>query len=127
MSRDLLATMITTTTYGAWLPGDMRGYVENSSVLPANTELLDHAKGLMEDDPVYLTADEQARAFEALQHGAAEFEYILHAASIESWHAHFLVSHGAYAAWAVAGRLKTRMRQEVARGRIWTAGYDKRY
>jgi hypothetical protein len=40
---------------------------------------------------------------------------------------HLLITHGHDRAATVAGRLKTRVRQAVGRGRIWTAGYDKRY
>jgi len=40
---NLLATMITTTTYCMWLPGDVRGYVEDGVVLPSNPDLLDFA------------------------------------------------------------------------------------
>jgi hypothetical protein len=47
--------------------------------------------------------------------------------SIESWHAHWLVDHAFDAVEVMVGRLKTRMRQAVARGRLWTAGYDARY
>jgi hypothetical protein len=81
----------------------------------------------MKSDPVYLSPREQAIAFDALRRAADEFGYALLAASIESWHAHWLIDHGRDAVARMAGRLKTRMRQALARGRIWTTGYDARY
>jgi len=124
---NLLATMITTTTYGTWLPGDLRGYVDDGVILPGDPQLLEKSRGRMLGEPVFLTEAEQAVVFDALIAAAAEFDYVLHAASVESWHMHVLISHGADKVSAVAGRLKTRMRQAVERGRIWTAGYDKRF
>ena len=77
--------------------------------------------------PIMLNADEQRMAFQTLKTAAAEFHYKLLAVSIESWHAHILFVHGADTPPVVAGRLKTRMRQDIGRGRIWTKGFDKRY
>ena len=126
-TQRLLATMITTTTYGTWLPGDLRGYVERGVILPGDPNRLDRSRRLMRTDPVYLTPDEQDAVFEALQRAAHEFDYSLFAASIESWHAHWLIDHRFDAADVMVGRLKTRMRQALDRGRIWTAGYDARF
>ncbi len=118
--------MFTTTTYGTWLPGDMRGYVGDRLILPPNPALLSHARGMLASEPVYLTSLEQEMAFEALRASAIEFGYRLTDASVESWHAHWIVEHGFDAVEAVAGRLKTRMRQVLARGRVWTEGYCHR-
>jgi len=59
--------------------------------------------------------------------GASQYGYTVLAASIESWHVHVLADHGYDSAATVIGRLKTAMRKAVDRGRIWTAGYDKRF
>jgi hypothetical protein len=127
MPQNLLATMITTTTYGTWLPGDLRGYVDKGVILPGDPVLLELASKLMTGEPVYLTEDEQHIAFDALVRAADEFGYDLLEASIESWHAHWLIDHKFDAVEVMVGRLKSRMRQQVDRGRIWTRGYDARY
>lgn len=128
--------MLTTTTYGTWLPGDVRGYVDDGVVLPHDPAVLERALGRLKGEPVYLTDREQSAAFAALESARDEFGYALLAASVESWHVHALVDHGYDAVADVAGRLKTRMRQAVvatrgrgatAAGRLWTAGYDARY
>jgi REP element-mobilizing transposase RayT len=125
--RNLLATMFTTTTYGTWLPGDLRGYVERGIVLPGDPERLNEARRRMASQPVLLSPMERDVAFDALIAAAREFDYAVLAVSIESWHMHVLVTHGFDDAPKAFGRLKTRMRQAVGRGRIWTEGYDKRF
>jgi len=76
---------------------------------------------------VYLSTAEQSAAFDSLQDAVHEFQYKLLAVSIESWHVHWLIDHGYDAVATMVGRLKTRMRQHLKRGRIWTQGYDARY
>ncbi|NQT41273.1 MAG: hypothetical protein HQ581_27545 [Planctomycetes bacterium] len=56
MPDQTFATMVTTTSYGTWLPGDMRGYVEGGKILPANPSLLDYARQRLAKSPVYFTA-----------------------------------------------------------------------
>ncbi|MBB6428923.1 transposase [Algisphaera agarilytica] len=129
---NLLATMITTTTYGVWLPGDVRGYVEDGKVLPGDPRKVEAARALMTAEAVVLTTTEQDAVFDGLCRGVVEFNYELLAVSVESWHVHVLVSHETDAVKTVVGRLKNRMRQAVdevspGRGRVWAKGYDKRY
>jgi len=75
MLPDLHATMVTTTTYGTWLPGDINGYVQKGIVLPSNPALLNHAKQMMLKSPVFLTSDQQSAAFEAMLAACDEFKY----------------------------------------------------
>lgn len=124
---NLLATMITTTSYGTWLAGDLRGYVESGKILPGNPERLKLSKHRMLSAPVYFNEQEQLQLFHALTSASNEFDYQLHAASIESWHVHWVITHIQDTVQVMTGRLKNRMRQALNRGRIWTAGYDKRY
>lgn len=126
-TQRLLATMVTTTTYGTWLPGDLRGYVEDGVILPGNPRLLERSRSRLKSPPVYLSATEQDAAFHALVHAAHEFQYTLLAVSIESWHCHWLIDHAFDDVEVMVGRLKTRVRQALDRGRIWTSGYDARY
>jgi hypothetical protein len=127
MSQRLLATMITTTSYGVWPPGDLRGYVDEGVILPGNPKLLDHAKALMTSDPVYFTTAQQTILFNALVSASTRYGYQLFCASVESWHLHWLIDHGFDSAATMVGRLKTAMRKALNCGRIWTEGYDSRY
>jgi hypothetical protein len=116
--------MVTTTTYGTWLPGDTRGYVEKGIVLPANPEREAFAlERMASQKPVILTASQQNKVFESLQAASIEFGYELTDASIECWHLHWLISHGYDSIATMVGRLKNRMRQALNIGRIWTEGY----
>ena len=120
----LLATMVTTTSYGAWLPGDIRGYVENGIVLPGDPSRLELARRRMGDrEPILFTLSQQTQLFQALRDAAEEFQYQLTDASVESWHLHWMVQHGFDSVATMVGRLKNRMRQALAIGRIWTEGY----
>ena len=116
-------TFVTTTSYGTWPPGDLRGYVRKRVVLPGNPKLFAHSRRLMKGKPVYFTVSERDRLFESLQAGCAEFAYRLSDAAIESWHLHWIVWHGDDSIETVVGRLKTCMRQALSRGRIWTEGF----
>ncbi len=118
-------TMITTTSYGAWLPGDARGYVQRGEILPAAPRLKVHAQSLLKSEPVIFSTTEQAALYQAIVLAAYEFEYRLTDTSVEAWHLHWIVYHGGTIK-AMVGRLKTRMRQALSRGRIWTEGYNFR-
>jgi REP element-mobilizing transposase RayT len=73
--------------------------------------------------PILFTPEQQTRLFEALCAAAEEFHYQLTDASVESWHLHWIVRHGFDSVPTMVGRLKNRMRQALAIGRIWTEGY----
>ena len=124
MQPRLLATMVTTTSFGAWLPGDIRGYVENGIILPSDPARLEQARRRMGDrEPILFTLAQQARLFQALRDAVEEFQYQLTDVSVESWHLHWMVQHGFDSVPTMVGRLKNRMRQALAIGRIWTEGY----
>jgi len=116
--------MITTTSYGSWLPGDMRGYVQDGIILPGDPKRMQAAKARMQiRAPVLFSDEQQSRLFESLCNAANEFSYQLTDASVESWHLHWIIEHGFDSVPTMVGRLKNRMRQALAIGRIWTEGY----
>ena len=88
----------------------------------------------MKGAPVLLSSADLDAAFEGATNACDEYGYPLLAISIEAWHVHLLVAHGADAADVAIARLKTRIRQAVTShrgsttvGRFWSAGYDARY
>ncbi len=116
--------MVTTTSYGAWLPGDLRGYVDNGIILPGDPVRFELAVERMGGrSPVLFTTEQQSILFDALVAAATEFGYELTDASVEQWHLHWIVSHGFDPVATMVGRLKNRMRQALGIGRIWTEGY----
>ncbi len=104
-------------------PGDLRGYVRRGVILPSDPELLRMSRQLLKGAPVRFSFAERDLLFDALVAACDEFAYRLSDATIESWHVHLLLFHGEDKIETVMGRLKTRMRQRLARGRIWTEGY----
>jgi hypothetical protein len=116
------ASFVTTTTYGSWLPGDVRGYVEHGQPLPACPALAVYAASRMNGEPVRFTDAECDALHDSITAAADEFGYRLSDLVIEATHLHWIVSHHDEMETMV-GRLKTRMRQQLARGRIWTVGY----
>jgi REP element-mobilizing transposase RayT len=73
--------------------------------------------------PVLFSTQQQQQLFDALRAAADEFHYRLIDASIEPWHLHWIVEHSFDPVPTMVGRLKTRMRQALNIGRIWTEGY----
>ncbi len=124
MQPRLLATMVTTTSYGTWLPGDFRGYVENGIILPGDPNRVELAIQRMNGkSAVIFSIEQQRRLFDALRSAADEFQYQLTDASVECWHLHWIVEHGFDPVPTMVGRLKNRMRQALNIGQIWTEGY----
>jgi hypothetical protein len=119
----MTVTFMTTTSHGTWLPGDARGYVRKGIILPGDPRLLEQSRQLLKGDPVYFNDHERDALFVSLVDACAEFGYRLTDVAVESWHLHWIVWHGDDSVETMAGRLKTRMRQKLARGRVWTEGY----
>ena len=122
MVDSVQATLVTTTSYGSWLPGDARGYVERGEILPPAPALLAHAKSRMRTTRVTFEELEQDALFGSLVRASAEFRYRLSDAVVEATHLHWIIGHDDPIEEMV-GRLKNRMRQALGRGRIWTVGY----
>lgn len=119
------ATFVTTTSYGSWLPGDARGYVQDGQILPASPTLERHARSILTQQPVLFSHNEQKLLMSAILAACDEFGYRVFDLTIESWHLHWIARHHD-AAESMIGRLKNRMRQRLNRGRIWTEGYWQR-
>ena len=119
----MTVTFLTTTSHGTWLPGDLRGYVRKGNILPGDPTLLELSRQLLKGDPVYFHERERDALFDTLVDACNEFDYRLSDVAVESWHLHWIVWHGDDAIATMAGRLKTRLRQKLARGRVWTEGY----
>jgi hypothetical protein len=120
--QDSRVTFITTTTYGSWLPGDVRGYVQDGRILPATPALERHAKSLMRRPAVHFSDAERNWLLDACLATCVEFGYRLYDLAIEEWHVHWILQHHD-AVESMVGRMKTRMRQRLGRGRIWTDGF----
>ena len=93
MHGDPVGYFLTWVTYGAWLPGDARGWVEHRAGwrLPDPIRELE-AKARMTEDACMLTS-EQRRAVEAqIAETCAHRGWTLHAVNCRSNHAHVVVT-----------------------------------
>jgi hypothetical protein len=124
-----LATMITMTTYGTWLRGDKRGWVEDGKVLPAEPEIEEGDRSRMRFPPYRLPRE---RLHECGQHmGAAltsRLSVELLALSVGTWHVHLVIGPTRHPIGAIVKCAKDAARYGLRPGRpMWTAGYDKRF
>ncbi len=115
-------SFVTTTSYGTWLPGDERGYVQHGQVLLPEPNLAQHAAILLKHPPVRFSYADKLALLDALTRAAEEFHYHLSDVAIESSHLHWIIAHDD-SPESMVGRLKNRMRQALKRGRIWTQGF----
>ncbi len=111
-------TFVTTTSHGSWLPGDLRGYVQDGIILPSNPRLLKFSKSILKSDPVFFSASDRNQLFQSLRAAADEFNYRLTDVAIESWHLHWIIAHADDPVEATVGRLKTRLRKLCARANL---------
>jgi REP element-mobilizing transposase RayT len=89
-----LAFFITWTTYGAWLPGDARGWIKSGDygVKPPDPELKHHARKAMAERAVVLTPAQRALVEQTITAHCRIRGWILHAVNVRTNHIHAVVS-----------------------------------
>jgi hypothetical protein len=125
----LLATMFTITTYGTWLRGDRRGWVDDGTIFPANPTLEAADRARMRHAPFVLAPDELLRVGalvgESLQ---SRLKQRLLAMAVQTWHLHCVVAASDEQPPMIVKCAKDAVRWGLRPNRpIWTDGYDKRY
>ena len=89
-----LAYLSTWTTYGSWLPGDSRGWVEkgNPGIRSPDAERFAAANQQLIGSPVTLDSEQRCIVQEILQSVCAFRGWILHAINVRSNHVHVVVT-----------------------------------
>jgi REP element-mobilizing transposase RayT len=137
---DPLAYFLTWTTYGTWLPGDQRGWVDKHTagpVTPINqpdSAREAAARTRMTDPPVILDPDAR-RAVDAAIRETCRFRgWFVHALNVRSNHVHAVVCSGDQSPGRTLGVLKAYGSRalnafcpHVKRERWWTEDGSKRY
>ena len=92
-SKDPIAFFLTWVTYGTWLPGDDRGWVEyqHGWQLPS-CDLEADCEARKNEDAVRLTPDQRNRVEEQIVETCQHRGWHLHAANCRSNHVHAVVS-----------------------------------
>ena len=127
--RPTLGIMITATTYGTWLRGDRRGWIDDGRLMPPSPglEATDRRRML---HPPFLFARDQL-------HDVGDFigkslitrlDLPLFALHVGAWHFHLVVGAQPADVPEIAKCAKDAVRFGLRPGRpIWSDGYDKRY
>ena len=89
-----LAYHLTWTTYGTWLPGDARGWVQSGvpGVQPPDMERERRAREGMSESAVVLTPEQRALVAETVHEHARIRGWTVHAVNVRTNHVHVVVS-----------------------------------
>ena len=121
--------MITISTYGMWLRGDMRGYVAKGITLPGDPELEEADRARLKHPPVRLTQAQEIIVGHAIAKAVVDVvDTPLYALAVEDWHTHVVMGGSAMPIGEVVKTVKEAARYALKLGRpLWAAGYDKRW
>jgi hypothetical protein len=124
-----LGTMITSTTYGTWLRGDRRGWIDDGKLMPALHWLVANDRTRMAHEP-YLFPHDRLHAIGQMI-GDSLIERLgvpIFALHVGTWHVHLVVGATTHHIADVTCCMKDAVRYGLRAGRpIWTADYDKRF
>lgn len=124
-----LATMLTMTTYGTWLRGDKRGWVDDGKILPADPER-EVADRVRMKHPVYVFPQDRLLEVGAFigESLTSRLDIAIHALHVGTWHVHVVIGPTQQNIADIAKCAKDAVRYGLRPGRpIWTDGYDKRF
>jgi len=86
----IVGYMITWTTYGSWLPGDRRGYVDNAKILSGNIEILERNRRRQKSHIVKLNSHEKKIVKQTILAEAESVGHKIEALIVYSNHVHLL-------------------------------------
>ena len=113
-----MAVMVTCTTYGVWLRGDRRGYVDRGRVLPADPELRARDAARLKHRPYTFPPERLFDTAEAIGRALVEREgQRVLALTLQTWHLHVLVAASASPVPRVVKCLKDAARYHLRPGR----------
>ena len=127
--RPTLGIMITATTYGTWLRGDRRGWIDDGRLMPPCPEL-EAADRRRMPHPPFLFARDQLHEVGAVigRSLTARLATPIFALHTGVWHFHLVVGAQPDELPRIAKCAKDAVRFHLRPSRpIWTAGYDKRF
>lgn len=124
--------MATWNTYGRWLPGDERGYVNNTGqTLKGNNGLLQISEERQKYPTVILKNKEKKIAEQIILAEAEKIGHKIIALAVCTNHVHLLAKPHQQSIENIIGRYKsltTRAFWEYGRkGKIWARGFDKQF
>ncbi|TWT90787.1 hypothetical protein Mal64_11840 [Pseudobythopirellula maris] len=124
-----LGILVTMTTYGSWLRGDRRGWIDDGQLMPPCPALETADRVRMKHTQYKFQKDALIEVGRMIGESlvARQGQQIL-AMSVDTWHAHFMISATRLPIGDVVKCAKDAARYGLRPGRpIWTDGYDKRF
>jgi hypothetical protein len=121
--------MFTMTTYGTWLRGDKRKWVDDGIIMPPDPVLEACDRERMKHEQ-YFFAEDQLLEIGAMMGKSLRERFDLHilALTIQRWHVHLVTAATSTPVADVVKCAKEAVRYGLRPGRpIWTDGYDKRF
>ena len=127
--RPTLGIMITATTYGSWLRGDRRGWIDDGRLMPPCPGLEATDRRRMLHTPFLFSPDQLHDVGGFIGHElSTRLATPIFALHVGTWHVHLAVSGQPADVPAVVKCAKDAVRYGLRPGRpIWTDGCDKRY
>jgi hypothetical protein len=124
-----LGILFTMTTYGTWLRGDQRGWVDDGVVMPPDPVLEQRDRARMKHDPFLFTADQLLDIGTMIGQSLRErLQLRILALTVQRWHVHLLTAATSTPVPEVVKCVMEAVRYSLRPGRpIWTDGYDKRF
>ena len=121
-----LAYFLTWTTYGTWLPGDIRGWNRKGAFdgQTANDARHESATAALKESPFILTDDDRELIAKSIQGHCSIRDWELHAQNVRSNHVHVVVSADGVDPKNVVSQLKAWGTRElktvhISRTRFW--------
>lgn len=127
--QDYLAVMLTMTTYGTWLRGDQRGWVEDGRTLPPDPVLEQSDRVKMLHSVFIFPTNKLFDIGSFIGNSLIErLNVTFLAMTVQTWHVHFVISATSHELSEVVKCAKDSVRYGLRPGRpIWTEGCDKRF
>jgi REP element-mobilizing transposase RayT len=129
--RKIIGYMVTWTTYGSWLQGDKRGYVDNGRICQRDDTLLQSNLKRLKNPATKLDMKHREIVRRAIINKARQINQKIHAIAVCSNHVHIVVDCANESIEKVVSYYKNAarlaLRADGFDGRIWTRGFDKRF
>ena len=123
-----LGILFTWTTYGTWLRGDARGWVDEGIVFPPDPPLEAADRARLRYPPFQFPCDEHHAAGAFVGAAVEDLGGRVYALHVGSWHIHLVTGYVHVPVAQVTKAVEDRVRNGLRyRRAIWTGGYDKRF
>ena len=127
--NDTLAILFTFTTYGTWLRGDERGWIEDGRLMPPDPVLERDDRDRMKGELfLFCKADLHCVGAAIGESLIERKDALIYALTVQTWHIHFVIASARHPVADIAKCAKDAVRWRLRpERRIWTKHYDKRF